>query len=315
MAQKFSFQTISRFSYILRYNIQTYLDLYSVFVRNNMSNIIDFYKDSDTNTDVESFNFLFSLLVEAGKIDNLIKLNKNSFNSIDDWELLDFMEEIRGKLLTISNTHKWTRSSKTQNSWTGSNIQTNYVLQDNQTLEEVSKEVYGELESQNDWMRISIENDVREADYSPNSNKQIQVNKRVLSTPDYAVFSVVDSLVNEKLYGLDMMRKLTFVDDDLQVNDHESTVHQTVEILIALHKGDIPEYPAIGVDSKLAIGSNVGAIQYTSIVRQLEEVFRTDDSLRNFKVTSISYQSGDLIIQFSVDTMYNLTIQNSKSKI
>lgn len=306
--------TIDRFTFHLRYNIQTYIDLYSYFVKNNLQNIINYYQDSQANPDVESFYYLDRLLQEATKIDNLIKSNKNSFSRVDDWELLDFLEDIRSNLETIKQSPKWTRSSKSQQIWRGNVIQTPYTMNDGETLESVSEKVYGSFDSQNDWMRIGIENNLLESDYGANTSNTILVNKKVLSSPNFFARSIVDNLVNEKLYGLDFDRKIQFVDNDLKILTYRDTVVQAVQILIQLIRGDIPEFPNMGVDSSVTVGGSVGAILFSSIIRQLEDTFDTDDSVRNFQVTSISYQNGDLVIEYSVDTLYNLTY-NSKATL
>src|SRR5579872_3433788 len=160
--QKYDLNTIDRMTYNLRYNIEIFLQLYSYFIQNNVQAILNYYANSATNPDLESFDFLNDLLTESGKIKALVTLNKKSFTRIDDWELLDFLQTIDVKLQTISNAAKWTRSSKTQNSWRGANIQTTYAMRDGQTIENVSEQFYGAGASQDDWMRIAIENDLSE---------------------------------------------------------------------------------------------------------------------------------------------------------
>lgn len=311
--QLFDLQTLDRWNYYLRYNIETFLQLYSYFIENNLQAIVAFYEDSANNPDKESFNFLAALQAEMVKIKTLIKLNKNSFSYIDDWEMLDFLETVDTKLQTIDNTDKWTRSSQTQNSWQGNVIQTTYVLKDDETLEQVSEDVYGGTTSQDDWMRIAIENNLSEYDYQVKGGNQIKVTKRSLSSPNYYMSSVVDNLVNEKLYGIDINQKIAFINNDLAVLNYNDTVVQSVLILVALEKGDAPEFNAIGVDQTLAVGASFGSLKFSSIIRQLQQVFTTDDSLRGFGVTNISYNNGVLEITYQVNTLYNLTYGNTSS--
>lgn len=311
----FDINTIDRWTYNLRYNIQTFLDLYSYFVQNNLQLINSYFQDSSVAPDRSSFDFLNRLTQQSQEINNLVKLNKSFFLRIDDWELLDFLEEINTKLETINNADKWLRSSLTQTSWKGNVIQTNFTLGDKQSLEDVSTLTYGADTAQDDWMRIALENDLRELDYSTKSANQIKLTKVNQTSPTYFLYSIVDNLTNEKLYGLDLQQKLAFdVTGDLTVLSYNDTVVQAVKILIALKKGDMPEFPGIGVDQTVSVGSNFGRLRYTAIVRQLQDTFATDDSLRNFKVINISYDNADLTITYNVDTFFDLTY-NDKAKI
>lgn len=309
----FDLNTIDRFSYYLRYNIQTFMELYSYFVQNNLQAIIAFYSDSVANADKESFDFLADLLTESAKVKTLIRLNKNSFGHTDDWELLDFLQTIDIKLQTFNNSAKWLRSSKTQNSWQGNSIQTQLTLSDQQTLEQVSEQIYGSKTSQDDWMRIAVENDLAETDYGSKSNTQVSVTKKNASSPNYSLTSVLDNLINQKLYGIDINRKLSFANNDLVVLTYNDTVGQSAEILISLKKGDMPEFSSIGVDASLAVGVSYGSLKISSIARQLQEVFATDDSLRNFQITNVSYSNGALTISYQVNTFYNLVYNSSTS--
>lgn len=311
--QAFDLNTIDRFKYYTRYDIEIFLQLYSYFIQNNLQSIVQFFEDSINNPNKESFDFLESMMTEIAKIKILIKLNKNSFHQIDDWELLDFLEGIDTKLQTINNTDKWTRSSRTQNSWSGNVIQTTYTLRDDQTLEQVSEDVYGGSTSQDDWMRIAIENDLSESDYQVKGGNRINITKQNASSPNYFLNSIIDNLVGQKLYGIDINKKLGFTNNDLNVLNYNDTVVQSVLILVSVKKGDNPEFNSLGVDPKLAVGASYGSLKFSSIIRQLQQVFTTDDSLRNFSVTNVSYNNGVLTISYRVDTFYNLTYNSTTS--
>jgi hypothetical protein len=309
----FNTNTLDLFSQITRYNISTYLDLYSIFIKENQPKILSYYRDAEVDPDSDSFDFLSRLIAESVKIDNLIKHHANSLQTIDQWELVVFLEDIRGKFETILNTSKWVGSSKTKNSWNSTSIQTQLVLSQNETLENVSQSISGEFNDKNDWVRIALENDLSESDYSIEGGTEIQLTKKIASSPNFFLQSVIDSLIGERMYGLDACRKITFENDDIKVMGYKETVKQSIDILILLKKGDIPEFPNLGMNPGL-IGGNVGQLYYSSITRQLSTVFDSDDSLRNFTVTDVEYENTNMHLRYSVDTMYNLSI-NSTTKI
>ena len=119
---------------------------------------------------------------------------------------------------------------------------------------------------------------------------------------------MIDNTVGEKIYGRDIKKKLTFEDDDLKSLDYKETVNQTVEILASLNKGDIPEYREIGIPIGLYKGSNFSRLNYSSIVRELNKNFSTDDLFSNFNVLEMEYKEGDLYIKYEVNTKYELVI-------
>ena len=308
---KFDKNTIDYFSTSLRYNINTYVDLYSLFISDYQKKIENYYKFKDTIPDIEAFDFLYSLIDEANKIDDLIKINKKYFNKINHWEFVSFLDDIKNNLNTIQNTAKWVGSNKTKNNWRNITIQNNYVLSQHETLENVVEDNFGG-DIQNDWMDLSLRNNLLERDYTIDGGNELQISKSISSNPKFFIKTVVDSLIGEKLYGLDIYKKISYEDDDLKTLSPKETIKQSINILANLRKGDVPEFPKFGVDANLGVGSDVGQLIYSSIVRQMITVFSSDDTLIDFNVLDVSYDNTNLVIDYAVDTFYNNTI---KSKI
>jgi len=149
-------QTIERFSVKIGYNVSTYMDLYSFFIQNNKHKITDYFQNQDVKPDADSFDYLEKMLKEAIRIDNLIKLHKENMNSIDDWDLLDYIENIRTSLESINNSSRYLRSSKTSNSWRTTNPTYDYVMAQNETVEDiVGKQLYSQNEDA-DWVDFLI---------------------------------------------------------------------------------------------------------------------------------------------------------------
>ncbi len=314
MAALFDQRTVSRCSSILRYNVTTYIDLYKIFVNNNYPLIYNYFSKQNVEPDAQSFDFLLQLTIEAEKLNNLIKIHSNSFDGIDDWELIDFIEDIKIKIDTINNTSKWSRSAKSPNSWQqSSSIQSKAQLKKNQTIEDLTLSVYNDPDAQNSWINISIQNNLFEGDYSIFGGKILNIVQQMGSMPNLFLSSVVDNLAGEKLYGLDFDKKINWINNDLSILSHIDTVKQSVNILLGLKKGEIPEFPNMGIDQNLLAGSDVGSLFYVSIIRQLTALFQSDDSLRNFNVTNFRYYNGKMFINFNIDTMYNFVYNNSQA--
>jgi hypothetical protein len=306
---KFDKETVQYFSESLRYNISTYIDLYSTFISEYQKKIENYFKFSDEDADVEAFDFLDSMIEEATKIDDLIKINKKRFNKINHWEFVCFLDDIRNNLNTIQNTSKWIGSNKSKNNSRSITIQTNHILLQNESLESVAKD-NSMVDFQNDWVNISLQNNILEQDYDTNGGNNLEISKDISSIKKFSINSVVDSLIGYRMYGMDIDKNITFENEDLKVKSFTETIKQSVLILSALRKGDVPEFPSFGIDADLSVGNTVGKLIYSSIIRQLITVFSSDDTLSDFNVTSIDYQNSDLIIEFSINTFNNKTLTN-----
>jgi len=302
----FDTTTIGRFSSILRYNVEIYLNLYAVFVQKNYPLIYNYFTKPGTPPDSASFGFLADMIQESDKLNSLIKVHFNSFQKVDDWNLLDFIEEVRTKLQTVDNLSKWTRSSSTKNSWSAIAVQTGYQLKRYQTLEDVTLSVLSDNNNQNDWTGLAVENNLFEGDYNIAGGTQVEITQPLGSTPNLFLKSVVDNLTGEKLYGLDFNNKINWVNEDLALLSYVETVIQACNTLTSLKKGDIPEFFDFGVDTSLFVGGDLGSLSYVSIIRQMTQLFTSDDSLRNFNINQISYNGSVLKVNFSINTFYNL---------
>lgn len=310
----FDQKTISRYSRITGENLLVFFNQWNTFLNNDEPLISKYYLNIIDYIDAVSFDNLSYLIERSNLLISMFVSYKTSFKYQFDLELLDFLEDIRTKLEVINKYNKFLRSSKTadQNSPT---IQFTYILGQNQTLEQISDQL-GSLNSQNDWTNISNANQLFESQYTPNGGNSLLLNKNNLPTASVTtMLSVIDNLLGERLYGLDLDKKIEFVDEDLKVLTYKDTVIQAISILIRLSKGDVPQYPYFGVDRSIAIGSNLGSLSIPTVIRQYNEVFGTDDSLVNFNIKEFFYNNGSLFITFEVSTRYDLIYNNQTVQI
>lgn len=304
--------TIEKFSKKLGYNLVTHLDLYSYFIQNYQHKITKYFTEPDTEPDADSFDFLAKLLKECEKIDNLIKINKKRFSNIGDWDLLDMVENIRISLQTIDNTSRYTRSSKSKNSWNSTSISSEYMLGQHQNLENVSMQELGSTDPQNDWAQLAIKNNISEIDYNDNGGLFLDIEKHNQYSKNLSLKSVIDNLVGEKIYGADFDKKLQFVDDDLKVLSNKETFIQSIGILVMLRKGDVPEFVDFGVDPRLGTGSNINVFEYGLITRQFQETMASDDTIIDFRIIGFQFSQDSAFFTYEVDSFYNLIIKDSK---
>ena len=275
------------------------------FFSNEFNDIVNFYSGNKNTLDRSQIKKLNSLSEKAIYLQRIFRDNKYKFNTVDFWELLDIIEDIKVKLSTSQNMSKYLRSTINNSVDKKNGFVFDTILENQETLEDINlkklKNTYEE-----DWFDIALENDLKEIDWDISGGKELKLRKKIFQSD--LVTSMIDNTVGEKIYGRDIKKKLTFEDDDLKSLDYKETVNQTVEILASLNKGDIPEYREIGIPIGLYKGSNFSRLNYSSIVRELNKNFSTDDLFSNFNILEMEYKEGDLYIKYEVNTKYELVI-------
>ena len=295
-----------KFTDITKFNVSKYFADCSDFFKNDYLKIAGFYSGKEEQLDENSLLEHKRLIKEAENLNALFKSNKDTFTTVDFFELYDFAENLRSKLLSVKNIAKILRSSRESNN-DKYGYEYDYQIADFQTLENISNEILDDKEFDNDWADISLYNDLKEIDYSVNETKNIKLYKEKFIQG--FVTSMFDTLNGKKIYGKDLFNEITFVDNDLKVLNFDETLEQTINTLISLKKGDIPEYPNLGINAKMIIGSNLSYLEYSSIVRDMSKIFETDDLFTDFKITELKTENDNVFVTFSVRTKLDELIQ------
>jgi hypothetical protein len=276
-------------------DIQLFFTDYNFFVDNYYNNIVNYYTNN-TQLDELSISKLNDLYNEGVQIRKVLNNGIEWASYYDDWTLLDNFELTFTKVETILKSQKWFRSNKGLGY--SNKVDKDYVLKQGQTLEALSDEL-GDTSPQNDWIHTAIKNKLQEEDYSINGGAILKVN--FSNESDYKLFSVIDNISGEKVYGKDLQKYIQYEDDDLKILEYRDTMQQSLSILVGLIKGSVPEFPQDGIDKSM-LGSNINSIQYPSIFRQQANVFAKDDTFKSFSIISINRDQDNIFIEFSVQT-------------
>ena len=293
------------FQRITSIDVQSLLLDFASFIQNQYPNITSYYSGTVRTPDADSFFNLDSLIVRFHDLIDLISLNKNSFDNVQDWVLVEQLEQCQTKLSTISNISKYLRSSIVKGNFQSSVVQ-DYPLQYNQTLENVSEDLANQNQSEG-WTDIAINNDLQEEDYSPEGGNLLKVVFNNSVQLSY-MSSVVDNIIGKAAYGKDISAQISFVGDDLNVLEYVDTIKQSISIKINLKMGDIPQFPSYGIDQKMSVGSAIGSFSFPMIFRKLSDIFSTDDSISAFAFKDVKIVSDAAIIIYEVNTRYNQII-------
>jgi hypothetical protein len=310
-------KTIDKYSIKIRYNLQYYFSLYNYFVNYLYNDIINYYTKSNVKPNNDAFNNLKNLLQESEKIASLVKIYSNQFNMFDEWELTEYIEDIRINLVTINNTWKYSNTTKSPNSWNSSGSSYEYTMSDGDTFEKVVAQELKSNNSNNDWVGLSISNNIFEEHYENGDNTTLLIQRSAdYSGGTLVLNSVVDTLSGKKLYGLDIKKKFKFssVKEDIDVCNYIETFKQDVDILLNMIKGSVPEYPFMGIDITNTIGNNANVFNYIKLKNDISATISTDDTIRNFWMLGAKIDGSSVYISYQFDSFYNI-IYNKTLKL
>jgi len=296
---------IDKFIKIANYPIDQFLVSAKDFFKKDYMHFVLFFSGKSNTLDKGSIKRLNVLSEQSLIISHIFLYRKNQMNTIDFWELLSSFEDIKTKLETTLNISKYLRSSIIANR-NRSGFVFNYNMTNEQTLETISRNILNQGDYEDDWSNIAIENDLKEIDYDISGGTQLQLRKKLFQAN--IVTSMIDNTIGEKIYGKDIKRLLSFENNDLATLEYKETVYQTAEILSQLEKGDIPEFPEMGINTSFYKGINMSQLNYPSIVRELRKNFQTDDLFQNFEIKNFNIKDGDIFIEYKVDTKYELIL-------
>jgi len=282
------------------YKLDEYLLRVNDFFQSDFQRIYDWYSGLSKKPNVNSFKNMYTLICDSGVVLNLFYQNRNEFSKTYFWDLLEQLENINIKLITTSNLSKLLRSTRTKSSYSGK-LSTDYTTRKYDTLEDVQRNVNNSPNYDDDWWRLAVGNDLKEEDYDNGGGLLLQVETNF--NPGVNLQSVVDNPIGEKMYGRDMNRKITILDEDIEVLGYNETVLQSLDIFLETKLGTVPENKEIGYDESLVVGSSRGAVNFNILQRQLINIFNTDDSFTNFQITNISFKDDSVYLEFKINTI------------
>lgn len=303
-------EVIRKFYKITRFKINDFLSESQTFFKEDLQEIIKFFKGYEKELDISKIKKLNKLSEECIEITNLFSLNKGVMRTSDFWELLDKIEDIKSKLKYSQNISKYLRSSIISKA-DKSGFRFDYSLSNQQTLESVTQNILEERNWESEWINQAKDNDLKEEDWDIKGNKNLILNKRIFQSN--LVTTIIDNTIGKRIYGKDIKRILEYEDDDLLILDYEKTALQSARILSSLNKRDIPEFPNLGLDLQLYKGSNFSQMNYASISREMKRNFATDDLFIDFEIKDLKHEEGDLIIEYEVNTKHELVILQNVS--
>lgn len=299
--------TVEKFEAVTGYRLSPFLNSWVDFIDSHYQYFIDYFKGVTNKLPQEATDAFTVLFRRKLKLEDSMANTSDNLDRMDFWNLLDYLDEINGKISYIASLSKFLRTAKYEG-FNEDSLTIEYVATDYDTPESIAAR--RRANPNDSWVDIYIKNNILETDYrAEQGGYNLRLGKRELK--NLFLNTVIDNLVGDKLYGIDVYQEFIFEDDDLKVAPPRETFVQSVKILMELGKGDIPEYPELGLNKAVQIGSNLGLVSTPFIVRDLKETFASDDTMVNFTIDDVSIEASAIFLEFQVESFYNLTYKDS----
>lgn len=306
MALVIATDTIEKFQETTRYDIRGYLARWVDFIDNYYNNQIDYFKGRTNSLNQDGIKSLSKLNIERVKVDDVLSLYAEKLERYDFWNLLEYIEDISNRLSYISSISKFLRSARFEG-YNQDTMTIEHTMTDYETPDAIASQ---KQNPKDEWTDIFIRNNVYETDYQAESGG-LNLRLEKVGVKNIFLNSVIDNLIGDNIYGKDVDLQFVFEDDDLKVLSPRDTVKQAVRVLGGLAKGDIPEFPTLGVSQNLQIGSNLGVISIPFLTRELKESFESDDTLVNFRILDVKIEESNLFVEYEVQTFKDFSVKET----
>ena len=296
---------IEKFTKVTNYDLQKFFVDYNAFLNNDIQSLVSYFKGG-SSLNRTAFSELIRLTTESTKIEHLISLFNNGLSSTTEfWDLVDNLSEVKTRLETTINLAKWMRSSYVYGYDSQSKFK--YILKQNQTFENLAKEL-GSSDPNQDWLDLAIANGIMELDYTRAGGNVLDLSKT--DNTLYNITTVVDVMVGDNILGKDLQRKVEILDDDFVALSTQDTMEQSAEICLGVTQGSVPEYQTIGYPKDL-VGSNINAIRFSSLMRDVQNNFKTDDSFASVEMIDNSVDQDAAFYTFQITSRLNNQINKT----
>ena len=266
-----------------------YTDLLD-FYENYHTSILNYYTEYSYPYPGDAFFKYNSICKTLELILSKIVLYKGNFTTVDIWDLMEQLDDIKTKLNSIPAYPRIYQVGFYKKQTDDTKSYQTYMLGPHETIESVSRNY-----KQNITDLILI-NELNEEDWTEAGGKQIILKTNISdAVPNFVQEEVVfDVLLGKNLLGKDLPPyfEIDEESEDLVVLTPEQTFLKAVEILFNLKMGEIPEYPEIGVDKNIYGECTKGNAGFTFpiLLRQLNIALKTDDTILSFSIDDIQYE-------------------------
>lgn len=288
---------IIEFKNVTKFDLLQYFKNYRDFMQNDFSYISSYYKGDTTSID-SSYIINLNNLIKNSKnlMQHLINFS-SELSNCGFWELQGYCQDLNDTLEKITKLPKYNRVSVTKRGYQPY-IQAEGSIGGMKTVQDLAQEINSSAISE---ISLILDNDLFETNWE--IDKLSEITALIDNRTDIVVETILEEPIGEKIYGKDILRKITISDNDLLVVEYRDNIEQKCDILLELKLGDIPEIPTLG--KNIYSGKNIGNYNYTELVKDLQSVFLQDDLFDSIEVTDVIFAQGNVNVSCSIKTKYS----------
>lgn len=299
---------VLEFENITKFPLLKFFQEYENFMNTSYAEIDKYFSGKTETIDNVHIRALNKLTTETFDLLSQFKNFANKFSKCGYWELMDFITTLNDTLEKINKLPKFRKTVLTKRGYTP-NIETQSSVGSLRTIDDVAKAVSDNNDDTTSWIDLMLNNDWDENDWDIDKLSGVKV--YVNNTVDVVVDSVIDVPIGERVYGIDIFRKLTFQDNDLKLIKYKENVEQKCDILLELNKGDVPEDVNFGKDLQLT-ASSFKSFSYPELGLQISDNFRHNDLFLSAGIKNVAFEDDNAIVTVNVQTKYDY---NTEKKI
>lgn len=146
-----------------------------------------------------------------------------------------------------------------------------------------------------------LSNDLNEIDWEIDNLTPINV--LINNRTDVVVTTILDMPIGKRIYGKDINRKITFIDNDLLIVEYQANVEQKCDILLELNRGDVPENMLFG--KNVLPGVTMRQFMYAELVSDIQNNFLQNDLFENVNILNFTFENGSMTAVVEIKTKYD----------
>jgi hypothetical protein len=293
---------VIEFQKVTKYPLVEFLAQYRNFMLNSYPEIDRYFSGETASIDNAHLIALKNLTTECGNCMSQFKNFANKFDKCGYWELMEYIGNLEDTIEKINKLPKFRRTSLTKRGYQAV-VQVSADVGGFRTMEDVANAVQNLNRDNYNWVDLMLSNDLNEGDWE--IDKLTPLNVLINNTVDVVVTTILDQPIGKRIYGKDINRKITFVDNDLDIKIWQDNIEQKCDILLSLKRGDVPENMLFGQNAELTIGVTSKSFSYPELVKNLQNTFLQNDLFQYVEITKFQYENGSMFMYCEIKTKYD----------
>lgn len=293
---------VIEFQKVTKYPLVEFLAQYRNFMLNSYPEIDRYFSGETASIDNAHLIALKNLTTECGNCMSQFKNFANKFDKCGYWELMEYIGNLEDTIEKINKLPKFRRTSLTKRGYQAV-VQVSADVGGFRTMEDVANVVQNINRDNYNWVDLMLSNDLNEGDWE--IDKLTPLNVLINNTVDVVVTTILDQPIGKRIYGKDINRKVTFVDNDLDIKIWQDNIEQKCDILLSLKRGDVPENMLFGQNAELTIGVTSKSFSYPELVKNLQNTFLQNDLFQYVEITKFQYENGSMFMYCEIKTKYD----------